>query len=218
MVMVADLRGAEEEGEFKMELKITENKGKIIKFKVSGLDTALANTLRRIIISEIPVMALDEITFEENSSILNDEILAHRLGLLPLKTDLKTYNFMSECDCNFKGCGKCTAILTLNEKGAGTVYSKSLVSNDPKIKPVYDKIPLVKLSENQGVKLEAKAQLGIGKEHIKWQAGLASYEILDEDKFNFFVESYGQLSAKEMIKEAFEIFNKRSSKLEKEVK
>ncbi len=201
-----------------MEIKITESKDKVMRFNVTGIDASLANALRRIVVSELPIMAMEMIRFEENSSILNDEILAHRLGLVPLKTDLKTFNPMSECTCNFKGCGKCSVILALNKKGPGIVYSGDLKSNDPNVIPAYDKIPLVKLTEKQNVKLEAVAELGFGKDHVKWQAGLASYEMVGGNKFNFFVESYGQLTPKEMVLEAFKLFNEKISKLEKELR
>lgn len=198
-------------------IKIIEDKGNILRFNISGIDESLANALRRIIISEIPVMAIDKVIFYENSSILNDEVLAHRLSLIPLKTDLKTYNFMDECDCNFKGCGKCTAILTLDVKGPKTVYSRDLkTTKDPKIVPAYDTIPIIKLTEVQKVRLESIAQLGLGKEHSKWQSGLASYEI-SKKGFNFFIESYGQLSTKEMVKKAFDIFNRKISHLKSEL-
>jgi len=188
-----------------MKVKIIERSNNEIRFNMSGVNTAVANSLRRIVISMIPVMAIEEVIFYENSSIMHDEILAHRLGLIPLKTDLKTYNFVSECTCKGKGCAKCTAILTLDVEGPGTVYSRDLKSNDPKIVPVYDTIPIVKLIENQRIRLEAKAQLGVGKEHMKWQAGLASYEIVD-NSFNFFVESYGQIPVDELIEKAFDVF------------
>lgn len=213
-----DQREGKEEGECKMKVKITKNKGDILNFEVSGIDVELANALRRGIISEVPVMAVEKVRFEENSSILNDEILAHRLGLMPLKTELGSYNFMSECDCDFEGCGKCVAILTLDKKGPGTIYSEDLKSNDPKVVPAYDKIPLVKLTENQRIKLEAIAQLGRGKDHIKWQSGLASYEMVKGGQFNFFIESYGQLPPKDMMKEAFRVFKERVSQLKKELK
>jgi len=103
-----------------MKLTITEVTENKVKFNVSGLDLALANALRRIVISEIPTMAIDSVTFYENSTILNDEVLALRLGLMPLKTDLKTYVPRSECTCKGQGCAKCTVTLSLDMKGPGT--------------------------------------------------------------------------------------------------
>lgn len=196
-------------------IKIGDNK---IEFNVSGIDVSLANALRRIVISEIPTMAMDEIIFYENFSILNDESLALRLGLIPLKTDLRNYNLVSECGCKGEGCAKCTAVLTLNIKGPGTVYSRDLKSTDPKIMPVHGDIPLVKLTEAQGIKLEAKAQLGVGKKHTKWQSGLASYAIKEDESFDFFIESFGQFEIPDMIDTAFDVFNKKIKDMEDALK
>lgn len=201
-----------------MKLKIIKQGDNRVEFNVSGIDTSLANALRRAIISEVPVMAIEKVTFYDNSSILSDEILAHRLGLIPLKTDLKTYNLISECDCKLKGCAKCMVTLTLDVSGPGMVYSKDLKSTDPEIVQAYDNIPVVKLTERQKVKLEAVAQLGVGKDHIKWQGGLASYEINDNKSFDFFVESYGQLRIYELISKAFDVFSNKIEELKSELK
>lgn len=143
------------------------------RFMIEGINAALANTLRRIILAEVPTMAIDDVIIYENSSVLHDEILALRLGLIPIKTDLKTYNLPEKCDCKSElGCPKCRAIFTLDveaKEGIRTVYSGDLVPEDPAIVPVSDKIPIVKLAASQRIRLEAYAKLGRGKDHAKWQ-------------------------------------------------
>jgi len=142
-------------------------------FIVEGISAAMANTLRRIILAEVPTMAIDDVIIYENSSVLHDEILTLRLGLIPIKTDLKTYNLPEKCDCKSDlGCPKCRTIFTLDveaKKGVRIVYSGDLVSEDPEIVPVSDKIPIVKLITGQRVRLEAYAKLGRGRDHAKWQ-------------------------------------------------
>jgi len=144
-------------------------------FVLSGIDSVYANTLRRIMLVEIPVLAIDEVTFIKNDSALYDEIIAHRLGLIPLTTDLKTYEKKDSCSCKGKGCAKCQLTLSLKAKGPCTVYASSLESTDPKVKPAYPDLPIVKLLEGQKLELEATAVCGIGKEHIKFSPGLAYY-------------------------------------------
>lgn len=56
-----------------------------IKFVLSDTDTSMANTLRRIMIAEVPTLAVDLVEFHENSTVLNDEYIAHRLGLVPIR-------------------------------------------------------------------------------------------------------------------------------------
>jgi len=156
---------------------------------------------------------VEKVTYYSNSSVLNDEVISHRLGLVPLKTDLKTYTMPSECTCKGEGCGKCTLVLTLEAEGPKTVYSGELNSTDPKVVPVYDKIPIIKLAGNQKIKLEAKANLGIGRDHIKWQAGLASYELKEKDTYDFMVESYGQYEPEELLANAFRVMEDRLKEL-----
>ena len=156
-----------------MEIEILEKNDISMKMLVKDVDVAFMNTLRRIILAEVPCMAIDEVVIIENSSVLHDEILAHRLGLIPLKTDLDAYNLPEECPCKSEfGCNLCRVSLTLDveagEEGR-VVYSGDLVSENPNIVPVSDKIPIVKLTPNQKIRLEAYARLGRGKDHAKWQ-------------------------------------------------
>ena len=147
-----------------VEVKIITQDEKRLRFIVKGVDTAYVNALRRIMISEVPCMAIDEVMIVENSSVLHDEILAHRLGIIPLKTDLDAYNLPEECDCKSEfGCSKCRVTFTLDveaEDETITVYSEDLKSEDPNIIPVSDKIPIVKLAPGQRVRLEAYARPG----------------------------------------------------------
>ena len=156
-----------------MKIEILEKNDISMKMLVKDVDIAFMNTLRRIILAEVPCMAIDEVVIIENSSVLHDEILAHRLGLIPLKTDLDAYNLPEECPCKSEfGCNLCRVSLTLDveagEEGR-VVYSGDLVSENPDIVPVSDKIPIVKLTPNQKIRLEAYARLGRGKDHAKWQ-------------------------------------------------
>ena len=156
-----------------MKVQILEKNEDSMRFVVDGITASLANTLRRIILSEVPCMAIDDIMIIENDSVLHDEILALRLGLIPLKTDLDSYNLPEECSCHSElGCQLCRAVLILDveaKKDGRTIYSKDLVPEDPNIAPVSGEIPIVKLAPGQRIRLEAYAKLGRGKEHAKWQ-------------------------------------------------
>ncbi len=159
-----------------MKITILSNENKILKFIVEGINESLMNSLRRTSMVGVPTMAIEDVEFTKNSSALYDEIIALRLGLIPLTTDLKSYNLRSECKCGGKGCALCQVKFKLSAKGPKVVYSGDMKSSDPKVKPVYDNIPIVKLLEGQELKFNAIAILGFGREHTKWSTGLMTYK------------------------------------------
>ncbi len=158
-----------------MQIKLLKKEEDKIVFLIKETEVYLVNALRRMIIEEVPTMAIDEVTFLKNQSALYDEIIAHRLGLLPLSTDLKSYNLIEECKCKGKGCSLCQLKLVLEAKGPCTVLAENLKSKDPKVKPVYPDMPITKLLKGQVLELEATARLGQGKNHAKFSPGLAYY-------------------------------------------
>ena len=96
-----------------MDIKQLYKQGNKLILLIKGTDPAFVNTLRRIMVSELPTMAIRRVTFVKNNSALFDEILAHRLGLLPLITDLSTYELSEKCSCKGAGCAKCQLVITL---------------------------------------------------------------------------------------------------------
>lgn len=194
-----------------------------VSLQLDGVDRTYANAVRRFCLSEVPSMAIDDVVILENSSVLYDEILAHRLGMVPLKTDLERYILPEKCDCGTPlGCQKCRVLLVLDasaQEKTRTVYSGDLVSEDREISPISASIPIVKLAPGQTVKLEAYARLGRGKEHAKWQPATISV-LLDgknEDSFVLKVESSGVLRPKEIVTKAVEILEEKLKEMQKEV-
>ncbi len=151
--------------------KISEDEKKYV-FEIEGTSPGYVNSLRRVLSSEVPTMAISTLDIKKNSSAMYDEMLAHRMGLLVLSTDLESYNF-AEKDQEPSAATHVT--MTLKAKGPKTVYAGDLKSKDSKVKPVHEKTPIVKLGEGQEIELIAYARLGRGTEHSKWNAGLVSY-------------------------------------------
>ena len=156
-----------------MKVNILEMTESSIRFIVKGINHTFSNALRRTMLAEVNPLAVDEVIFVENSSILHDEIIALRLGLIPIITDLESFRLPEECDCKSEfGCNSCRAILTLDVQAKNdilTVYSGDLKSEGEITRPTSDNIPIVKLAPGQKLKLEAYARLGKGKVHAKWQ-------------------------------------------------
>lgn len=236
----------------------------------SDMSESLANALRRSVL-EIPILAIDEVEIFKNDSALYDEMLALRLGLVPLITEKITAE-REKCTCKGKGCSKCSADLKINAVGPCAVYSKTLKG---KADVVYEDIPLVILEKGQELELIAKAKLGKGIEHAKFSPGLAYYRNLakitidknceagdckncvescpqnvlsiekgkivvkdiykcdlcevcaekcksikvDKDEnIIFFIESWGQIEAKEIFTQAVDKLNENLKELGKQIK
>ena len=156
-------------------MRVIEGDGRRARILLENAHHNYANALRRAILSEVPTLAIEDVIIYENTSSLYDEILAHRLGLVPIRTDLKRFNFRDSCVCEGRGCPSCTLTLTLEVDGPRVVYSHDLKSPDPELTPV-EGIPIVKLGKGQRLKLEAEAVLGRGKEHAKWQPAVVGYK------------------------------------------
>ncbi len=190
---------------------IKSNDSKIV-VKFTGYPIQYINALRRIAMVEVPIMAIDDVIIYENSSVMHDEILAHRLGLIPLTTPLNRFNMPNACECNSKlGCPRCKVTFYLDvraEEKNITVTSKDLISDDDSVKPVSDDIPIVILAKGQRIKLEAYARLGIGKMHAKWQpTTIAVAREVDaiKDEYILELESVGSMSAKDILLSAVKI-------------
>ncbi len=170
------VRGA---GGSEVKIKKMEKKGNALNFILEEADPSFANTLRRTMMTEVPTLAIENIRIVNNTSPIYDEIIAHRLGLVPIPTDPGLYNFRDDCKCKGKGCPSCMVLFSLEKKGPCTVYSQDLKADNSKLK-MPKGIPLLKLGKNQLIDLEAEAILGKGKEHAKWQAALAAYKYYPE--------------------------------------
>ena len=228
---------------------------------IKGTTPAYMNIVRKTIMDKVPTLAIHDVEFRKNSGILYDEVVAHRLGLLTLKTDLKSYELPKE---GVTDDPRSSVVLTLAAKGPGFVFAEDIKSKDPAVKPVFPKTPIAYLTKGQELEVEARALMGQGEEHAKWSPGIAFYrykpelkvkgtpqdadrlaklpgkvievkggkvsvnndnlalmqtynvfEDIDpaltleqkEDEFVFEIESWGQLSCKEMLSTAIDLFD-----------
>jgi len=153
-----------------MKINIVELKPKKAVIKIEDTQPYFVNSIRRTMLSDLPKLAVENVIIYDNTSALFDEIIAHRLGLIPIPTDLSLLTFREECVCKGKGCPNCTVRYTLSKEGEGTVYSGDLQPAEKTWAIKEDKIPIVRLYGDQRLILEVEAVLGRGKDHAKWQA------------------------------------------------
>jgi DNA-directed RNA polymerase subunit D len=194
-------------------IEILEKEDERITVKFNNIPMQYINAIRRLSISEVPTLAIDDVVILENSSVMHDEAIAHRVGLIPLRTDLNRFVMPHDCDCKSTlGCSKCRVLLVLdseaNEK-TKVVTSGELLSEDELIKPVSRDIPIIALAPNQKLKFEAYARLGVGKDHAKWQPTSAAIvkDGKNENEIVLTIETNGSLTAEEVVMAALEKLN-----------
>tara|TARA_Y100000590_G_scaffold417892_1_gene518065 strand:+ start:668 stop:1270 length:603 start_codon:yes stop_codon:yes gene_type:complete len=173
---------------------VNENEQKV-SVKIKGIPIQYANALRRICLNGVPIYAVEDVDILANSSVLADEGVAHRIGLIPLKTDLDAARDGNEND---------KIMLTLDSGVSDltrTILSGDLKSQDQTIVPTSNDIPIVTLAPGQSLKLEAYARLGKGTEHAKWNSSnIATLTDTEkEDEKILTVETTGALNPKHII-------------------
>jgi len=176
-----------------------------VSVKLKGIPLQYANALRRLCLNGVPIYAIDTVDILMNSSVLADEGVAHRLGLIPLKTDLSAVQQDNESD-------KIMYTLDSGETTeTRTVLSGELKSQDDTIKPTSDNIPIVTLAPGQRLQFEAYARLGRGTEHAKWNSANISTltESDNDDERILTVETTGSLEPQHIVVSSVEELSKR---------
>ncbi|KAI9204978.1 DNA-directed RNA polymerase [Polychytrium aggregatum] len=178
-----------------------------MEFDLIGVDAAIANAFRRIMIGEVPTMAIEKVYIFKNDTIMHDEILAHRLGLIPILADPRFFDFkMGDADpptdmntivfdfniaCQVNPKSPPNAVNPEDKYIDSSALSRHLIwapqgeqdvrFAETPIAPVHTDILLTKLRPGQEISLQAHCQKGIGKEHAKWSpVATASYRLLPE--------------------------------------
>jgi len=143
------------------EVEIIERDERSARFVVRGLTPAFANGIRRAMIADVPTMSIDDVRVLENSSVLFDEVIGLRLGLVPLTSPVDEFEIGE------------SVTLSLDVEGPATAYSGDLVSIDDLVQPADENVPIIELKEGQRLAVEAEAVLGVGRDHAKHQGGVA---------------------------------------------
>ena len=184
-------------------IQVLTNDDKKISVKIKGVSSHYANALRRICLNGIPVFAIDTVDVIENSSVLPDEGIAHTLGLIPLKTELRGSD-----ELNSRVMLVLDSEATENTK---VVTSAELESKDQVVKPISNQIPIIHLAPGQRIKLEAYARLGRVTEHSKWNSSNVSILTNTDktDEYVLTVETAGSLEPRQIIMAGIDELSKR---------
>ena len=192
--------------EKKLKIKLIQKSNMDLEFDLIGVDPSLANALRRILISEIPTMAIEKVYIYNNTSIIQDEVFAHRLGLIPLRADPRQFEWNAQPDKPESGTAKDTLEFELKVKCKKkpdpedesqverSVYTKSIkwnpvgdqkswIKGDPG--PIEGDILLNKLLPGHELDIKLYAYKGIGKDHAKFSpVATTFYRLLPQITLN----------------------------------
>lgn len=160
-------------------ITITSLSDELVEFDMVGIDAPLANAFRRLLIAEVPTVAISQVTMYQNTGVIHDENLAHRLGLVPIKFE-PDYLEWRQADSEFDASNSLRFNLHVTcDRGKRSVYASDLkwqpwneeqserFGNDPP-KPVVGDILIAQLRSGQEIECECFCEKGIGKEHAKW--------------------------------------------------
>ncbi|KAK6461849.1 45 kDa subunit of RNA polymerase II [Scheffersomyces coipomensis] len=163
-----------------LSVRITNAERDRVNFELFNVDLSLANSIRRVMMAEVPTLAIDLVEIDINTSVLADEFLSHRLGLIPLNSEgIDKLAYSRDCACD-NYCANCSVKLELNTKcdtdSTMSVYASDLAKfqngltlGNPVTRDAAKKGPLIcKLRKHQEIKLTCIAKKGISKEHVKW--------------------------------------------------
>ena len=164
----------------KLDITVTALSAESIEFDLVGVDASIANALRRIMMAEVPTVAVENVWISENSGIIQDEILSHRIGLMPLKIDPSKIDYVVNGE---EETDKDTLVFTLDAyfPSADNMFDPQMIAVNDKghvtsghfrwlpqgqqenmfpdgVMPVNDDIVLAKLRPGQRIQLEAHAR------------------------------------------------------------
>jgi DNA-directed RNA polymerase subunit D len=181
-----------------MKIKKLEESNNTLKLKITDIDIALANALRRIMIADTKCYAVDTVDFYKNDCFMSMEEIAHRLGLLPLKSELDTNTVQPTIFLDFTA----TEPLT-------NIFAKDLVYTN--IEPVYPDMPITVLKKGETLKFTANVTYNSKNAggHAKWSPATVVFYSYENSEFLFTIETTGSVTPENLFTQALTILEDR---------
>ena len=181
-----------------------EEDGSILKVKLEDSNEAVANALRRSMMTKVPTLSVSHVEIVKNESSLFDEMLAHRVGQVPFTVPQN----VDEED---------TVHIAISKEGSGNVVASDIKTDNDEAEPTHPEAVIATLKEGQAIELEGEAEIGTGEVHAKHQGGTVGYEITDEGEFLFRIESSSGYDNKELFNAAVDEVKNELDELEEAV-
>jgi DNA-directed RNA polymerase alpha subunit len=169
-----------------VKLEILNEEDGVLEAQLSQANEAIANTLRRSMMVKVPTLAIKELHINQNESGLFDEVLANRMGQIPLTIPEN----VDEDD---------TVHIAVQQEGPGAVHAEDIKADNDEAEPVNPEALIVELKEEQELTLEGEAVLSTGQEHAKHQGGTIGYQKTDDGQFVFRIESTSGYTNEELL-------------------
>jgi DNA-directed RNA polymerase subunit D len=174
-----------------VKIEILDEEDGVLEAQLSQANDALANTLRRAMMTKVPTLAIKELHINQNESGLFDEVLANRMGQIPFTVPEN----VDEDD---------TVHIAVQQKGETTVHAEDIKADNDEAGPVNPDALIVELKEGQELTLEGEAVLGTGKDHAKHQGGTVGYQKTDDGQYVFRIESTSGYTNEELLEQAIQ--------------
>jgi len=216
-----------------IKIKLHKVENNFIQFSISNIHIGLANGIRRILISDIPTMAIDFATIISNTGCLHDNMIAQRIGLIPfISKNATKFNYywdnkdnkLSEVKYQLNVTNKSDNILEVSSNDLKIINDSDLTGYQKNVynsvKPINMEYPIIitKLAKGQSLHFTCSVRKGISKEHAKFQpTSSVGYEIISNDTFRFTLESIGSLSPQLIVEQALDIFSDKLSKISEHI-
>lgn len=157
-----------------IEVKIIKSERNYLEFDLINVHCSVANAIRRILISEIPTVSIDKISILDNTSVLPDEFLAHRLGLIPISVspeDIDSFkgehNSSNSLYFSLNVHNKTKEVIDVNSDDIKWLPQDDQKENISNLE-LKKGIPIAKLAPKQRINVNMIAIKGTGSVHGKW--------------------------------------------------
>ena len=197
------------------DIKVLEENADKVVFEMTNTTPAIANKLRVTLLEMVPTMAIDRVEVVTNTTVMHNEALTARLGLIPIVADARKFEYYDEhLDANNSICFmidiECDQDMTVTTSDMHWIPLDGQEKKFPEgFSPFHDDIPIIKMKAGQALKIQMHCVKGTAEKHTKWSpVGTATFRLISKGHYVFTSESVGQYGQMDLLHEAIRIASK----------